>query len=176
MATTESSAGAPAIQSDGRGVFAGYSPKEPMPLGGYAALLGIWATGIGAFLAAFHKRLPTRMRWTDFVLLSIATHKLSRIVTKDFVTSPLRAPFVEYQKSAGGGEVEEKARGTGLRRAVGDLVTCNWCIAPWIAGAIAAGMVLRPRATRFLASIFGAVAISDALQYAYNAERRLLKG
>jgi Protein of unknown function (DUF1360) len=67
-----------------------------MPLGGYATLLGIWGTEVGAFLAAFHKRLPKRMSWTDFVLLSVATHKLSRIVTKDWVTSLLRAPFVRY--------------------------------------------------------------------------------
>jgi hypothetical protein len=158
---------------DGHGVFAGYSPDEPMPLGGYATLLGIWGSAVTAFLAAFGDRLPRRMGWGDFALLSIATHKLARIVTKDWVTSPLRAPFVRYQRSTGGGEVQEQARGTGLRRAIGDLLTCNWCIAPWIAAGLAAGLVVQPRATRFLASVFGAVAISDSLQHAYNAEKRL---
>jgi hypothetical protein len=159
--------------SDNR-AFAGYSPNEPMPLAGYTALLGIWSTGVGAFLAAFSDRLPRRVSWSDFAVMSLATHKLARIVTKDFVTSPLRAPFVRYEKSAGGGEVVEKTRGSGsMRRAVGDLLTCNWCIAPWIAAALGAGFVLRPRVARFVATMFSAVAISDALQHAYNAEKKI---
>jgi hypothetical protein len=160
-------------RANGRGLFSGYSPQEPMPLGGYAALVGAWGTGVTAFLAAFHDRLPERMRWSDFALLSIATHKLARIITKDWVTSPLRAPFVRYEKSLGGGEVAEKARGSGLRRAIGDLLTCNWCIAPWIAAALAGGFVLQPRVARFVATMFSAVAISDALQHVYNAEKKL---
>ena len=158
--------------SNGAGIFTGYSPNEPTPLGGYAMLVGIWGAGVAAFLAAFADRLPRRVTWSDFAMMSLATHKLARIATSDWVTSPLRAPFVRYEKSAGAGEVVEKSRGTGLRRAVGDLVTCKWCIAPWIAAALGAGFVLAPRATRFLATVFGAVAISDALQHAYNAEKR----
>ncbi|MGE5186637.1 MAG: DUF1360 domain-containing protein [Acidobacteriota bacterium] len=150
-----------------------YSPNEPMPLRGYAALLGIWTAGVTTFVALYADRLPRRIAWGDFVLMSIATHKLARIVTKDWVTSPLRAPFVRYQKSIGGGEVEEKARGEGFRRAVGDLVTCNWCIAPWIAAALGAGFVLSPRITRFVSTLFGAVAISDVLQHLYAAEKKL---
>jgi hypothetical protein len=69
--------------------------------------------------------------------------------------------------------VEERARGRGLRRAVGDLLTCNWCIAPWVATLLEAGFVVRPRATRFLATVFSAVAMSDALQHLYNAEKKL---
>lgn len=159
--------------SNGAGVFAGYSPDEPVPLGGYAMLAGIWGAGVAAFLAACGDRLPRRTSWSDFALLAVATHKLARIVTKDWVTSPLRAPFVRYEKSIGAGEVEEKSRGGGLRRAIGDLLTCNWCIAPWIATLLGAGFVLRPRATRFLSMVFSAVAVSDALQHLYNAEKRL---
>jgi len=160
-------------ESEKEGLFAGYSPEEPMPLAGYAALLGIWSAGVGAFLAVFSERLPTRVSWSDFAVMSLATHKLARIVTKDFVTSPVRAPFVRYKKTAGAGEVVEKARGSGMRRAIGDLLTCNWCIAPWIAGALGAGFVVRPKIARFVATLFSAVAISDALQHAYNAEKRL---
>ncbi len=163
-------------RSNGHGIFAGYSPEHPMPLGGYATLLGAWGLGVGIFLVSARDRLPRRIAWSDFVLLSLATHKVSRIVTKDWVTSPLRAPFVRYQKSAGGGEVEEKAQGQGLRRAIGDLLTCQFCIAPWIAAVIGGGFVVAPRATRYLASIFGAVAVSDTLQHRYATEKRLSSG
>lgn len=74
---------------NGKGVFAGYSPDEPMPLGAYAVLLATWTAGVAGFLAAFSDRLPKRIRWG------------------------------------------------------------------------------------FLSAVFGAVAISDALQHVYNAEKRL---
>lgn len=155
-----------------RGIFADYSPEQPMPLGGYLALLATWTAGAVAFIGTRRHELPRRIAWGDFALLAIATHKLSRIVTKDWVTSPLRAPFVRYERSTGGGEVEERPRGQGLRRAIGDLLTCKWCIAPWVAGGLAAGLVVQPRITRFVALIFGAVAVSDALQFVYDAEKR----
>lgn len=78
----------------------------------------------------------------------VATHWLSRIITKDWVTIPVRAPFTRYRKSLPGGEVLEESRGKGLRRAVDDLPTCQFCIGPWVAGALAAGLVaatLSPR-------------------------------
>jgi hypothetical protein len=167
----ETEPGAPPRASNG--VAARYSPDEPTPLGGYAALLGIWTGGVATFLATCSHRLPRRIAWGDLALMSIATHKLSRIATSDWVTSPLRAPFVRYEASAGGGEVVEKTRGRGFARAVGDLLTCKWCIAPWFAAALGIGFTLSPRVTRFVAGVFGAVAISDALQYLYNAEKKL---
>jgi hypothetical protein len=162
-------------QPNGHGMFAGYRPSKPMPLGGYAALVGIWSTGLATFLALYRDRLPRRVAWGDFALLAIATHKLARIVTKDWVTAPMRAPFVEYDESMGGGEVAERSRGRGLRRAIGDLLTCQFCIAPWIAGALGAGFVVRPRIARFVATIFGAVAVSDTLQHVYTAEKQLVR-
>jgi hypothetical protein len=105
-------------------------------------------------------------------MLGIATHKIGRIITRDWVTSPLRAPFVEYVESEGGGEVKERSRGTGIQRAVGDLLTCPWCIAPWVAGTLYSLFVISPRAARLVAAGFTSVAISDFLQHAYGATRR----
>ena len=148
---------------------------EPTPLGGYATLLGVWTGIFGSLLGAAVRsdRLPERVRAGDVVLLGVATHKLTRIVTKDWVTAPIRAPFVHYEGSAGGGEVKEKARGRGLRKAVGDLLTCPFCTGPWVAGALTAGLVAWPRATRAVAGAFAAVALSDLLHHAYDATRKL---
>jgi len=46
----------------------------------------------------------------------MATHKISRLITKDKVTAFVRAPFTRFQEAAGHGELEEEARGEGLRR------------------------------------------------------------
>lgn len=150
--------------------YDGYSEVHT-PLGGYATLLGAWSALYGGLLLTADRRdaLPDRVDPADILLLGVATHKLTRILTKDWVTAPVRAPFVRYEGSAGGGEVEEEARGRGLRKAVGDLLTCPWCTGPWVAGALLAGLVTRPRVTRTLAAGFSAVAVSDFLHHAYEA-------
>lgn len=155
------------------GPFEGYS-DDYTPLGGYAALLGAWTALFGGLLGAAvaKRKLPERVEPADLVLLGVATHKLTRVLTKDWVTAPLRAPFVHYEESLGGGEVQETSRGRGLRRAVGDLLTCPWCTGPWVAGTLVAGLIAEPRATRAVAGTFAVVTVSDFLHRAYEAARQ----
>jgi hypothetical protein len=96
---------------------------------------------------------------------------LSRIVAKDRITSILRAPFVNYIRSAGAGEVEEEPRGRGIQRGIGQLISCPYCMAPWSATALAFGFVFAPRVARFLATILGGVALSDFFHRAYLAAK-----
>lgn len=113
-------------QGDQSGVVAGYHGGEEMPLAAFAGLIGLYGASFGAFLLATKQRdrpLPERIALGDLLLLGVATHKLSRLITQDWVTSPLRAPFTEYHGSSGAGEVSDKARGKGMQRALGELFT-----------------------------------------------------
>ena len=139
----------------------------------YATLLGFYLASVAVLtgIAAGQKRLPRKFSALDLALLGIATHKLSRIVSKDRITSILRAPFVNYIRSAGAGEVEEEPRGRGFQRGIGHLVSCPYCMAPWCATALAFGLVFAPRMTRFVAGILVSVAASDFLHRAYLAAK-----
>jgi hypothetical protein len=66
---------------------------------------------------------------------------VSRRITKDSVTSPFRAPFAEVRGPEGLGEVKQRVRGRGLRRAIGELVTCPFCVGQWVATAFVFGLV-----------------------------------
>ena len=102
-------------------LFAGHSPDQERPLGSYAALTGVFLTLTAAFLAwirASGRELPERVGPGDLALITVATHKASRLIAKDRVTSAVRAPFTRFEGDAGPGEVDEKARGRGLRRAL----------------------------------------------------------
>lgn len=148
--------------------------EEKMPLGSYALLVGAYhfmLFGLNKIANKTNPNQPERIGLGDFFLLLPATHKLSRLITKDWVTSPFRAPFVEYKGSAGAGEVNESARGSGMQKAIGDLLTCQYCIGPWVAGALVYSFAAKPRQTRFFASIFALVAGSDFLHFAYQASR-----
>ncbi len=115
------------------------------------------------------KGLPESVGWSDIALISVATHKLSRLLTKDPVTSPFRAPFTRFEGAAGKGELNEEVRGTGGQHAVGELVTCPFCLGQWVATAFVFGLVLAPRATRLTTTVFTALTASDFLQLAYSA-------
>lgn len=149
---------------------AGYADEE-RPFGSYLAFAAVFSVSQVALLLAAKRahRLPERVTAGDLVLMGVATQKLSRLLTKDRVTSFLRAPFTEYQGAGGPGEVEEKPRGRGLRRALGELLVCPYCLGLWVAGGFTAGLVFAPRSTRIVASVFATLALSDFLQLAYKA-------
>ncbi|MEW6754258.1 MAG: DUF1360 domain-containing protein [Candidatus Latescibacterota bacterium] len=159
--------------------FGGYGAGEDMPLAGYAALLAVYCLGVAAAIRVARRRgrLPTQIGVGDLLLLGAAAHNLSRKVTKGVVTSPLRAPFTQFEHLAGRSETTESARGRGLRRALGDLLTCPWCFATWASTLLGFGFVFFPRGTRLLSSILTANAIADFLQLLFVSTRdRLRKG
>jgi hypothetical protein len=139
-------------------------------LGGYSALLGLLA-GIGR---AAGVRLPERVSVQDTVLLCLATYKGSRLLSKDAVTSPLRAPFTRYEEPAGDAELNESVRGSGVQHAVGELLTCPFCLAVWVSSGLTAGLVFAPRVTRTVLTALTAIGVSDALQLAYDGAKQQL--
>ena len=144
---------------------------EYRPLGGYAVLTATFGTALTGGLIAAHKagRIPERIAPLDIALAGIATHKLSRLITKDKITGTLRAPFTRFQEKSGHAEVEEAPRGRGLRYAIGELLVCPYCIAQWVSGSFTMGYVFAPKTTRLLATMWTVHAISDAAQLAYSA-------
>jgi hypothetical protein len=150
-----------------------YAPVGEHPIGGYAVLLATYGTLVAvlAALVARTRRLPERFALGDYALLGVATQKMSRLVAKDAVAAAVRAPFTRFEEATGAAEVHEEVRGSGLRHAVGELLTCPFCLSVWIATLFTFGLVLFPRATRLAASILAAVTISDSLQFAYTRLR-----
>jgi Protein of unknown function (DUF1360) len=146
-----------------------YRHGHDRPLGGYVKIMSVYAAGTaGAALAAWRsgRSAPQLSPW-DVTQLSVATHKLSRIVAKDPVTSPIRAPFTTYEGLSAPSELHEDVRGEGVQHSVGELLTCPMCLAQWVATAFAFGLVFAPGPTRLAMSAFTAVAGADFLQYAY---------
>jgi hypothetical protein len=141
------------------------------PLAAYGAMTvafnGVFAAGLVA--ARRRGRLPERVGLGDALLLGAATAQLSRLLARDRVTSVLRAPFTRFEADAGHGEVEEEARGTGLQRAMGELVICQYCVAQWVAAGMALGHAVAPRETRLVAGTFTVYGISNVLNLAYSA-------
>jgi hypothetical protein len=107
----------------------GYSKAgEERPLRAYAVLAVVYNAIFGGFLLLARRRgklddLAGQATPGNLLLYGVAAHNLSRLIAKDWVTSPLRAPFVTYEGPASGPEVNERPRGQGMRLALGELVT-----------------------------------------------------
>ncbi|MFF1446293.1 DUF1360 domain-containing protein [Streptomyces sp. NPDC058295] len=149
-----------------------YSAGSERPLGGYLTAM----TGFGVYTAAWAtavrlrgRPLPDRPAPSDVVLMSLATFRLSRLLTKAAVTSPLRAPFTRYVGPQGPAELHEEARTDNGTHSVGELVTCPFCTSVWLVSTLTAGQLLWPRATRTAMGALAALAGADALQLGYAA-------
>jgi hypothetical protein len=108
----------------------------------------------------------------DVLILGLATFRLSRLVSKDKVLQPLREPFVARTEPGEGAEVNSEPGGSGVRRAVAELLTCPFCISVWIATVLIAVFALAPRAVRLVASGLAAVVVADSAQYLHADLRR----
>lgn len=137
---------------------------------GYAALTGTFLIGAGAAIFGLERkgRLPDRFAASDLALLGVGTYQLSRTLTRDRVTTFLRRPFAEEQGPAGRGEVKSEPRGTGLRRAIGELAICPFCMTQWVAGAALAGLCVAPRTTRFAASVLAVRTVAEFANIAHE--------
>jgi hypothetical protein len=147
--------------------------RRERPTRELAAIAGTYATAVA--LASFLARgrdLPEQLGPWDLAVLGLATHKVSRRISKDSVTSPFRAPFAEVRGPEGPGEVKQRVRGSGFRRAVGELITCPFCVGQWVATGFVFGLVFAPRATRLGAGLFATAAVADFLQFAYATAER----
>jgi uncharacterized protein DUF1360 len=144
---------------------------ERPPYESYAAIMGTFAAGLavaGALGRALH-RDPQRQSALDFAVLSLASFKAARTLSRDQVSSFLREPFVEGRAGAAEDDDEEPVSSGGMEQAIGELVTCTRCVGTWAAAGLAATQIIAPRFGRLLTWSLGAAAANDFLQGAFTA-------
>ncbi len=72
----------------------------------------------------------------EFLLLALASFRLTHFVVFDKLGRPLRAPFVDE---------ENEPRGRGLIRKIGEGISCYWCCGMWITALLYTGFWLFPK-------------------------------
>jgi hypothetical protein len=148
--------------------------KTETPYGYYSLLIAIFNGLFGAFLLAYRRRrnsLP-EVRPFDLALLSMATLRLSKLLSEDEVTAVIRRPLIEVEGQ------ERHPRGHGLRYAVGKLILCPTCTGTWVAALLTYALHLAPRPTRPLLTLLAASGLeqaSDALLSLVYTDRDVLR-
>src|SRR3712207_4226668 len=110
-----------------------YDPAGDVNLAGFTGSLGAYLVTTSALGVLLHKRaeeLPERISVSDVLLGGIATYKVSRLLAKGAITSPVRAWFTTFEGATGSSEHRESPRdGHGVRHTLGELLTCPFCLA-----------------------------------------------
>jgi hypothetical protein len=136
------------------------SAASARPLPEYATLVGLFGSALGGFLVFGRNRLPERIGFGDVARLGLASYKIGRLVAKDEVTTWVRAPVTRDE------DAREPER-EGMARALGELVTCPYCIGLWVSVGLTGALAVRPRETRLVTTVFEAQAVADFLNAAF---------
>jgi hypothetical protein len=134
--------------------------QKQLPLPEYAGLAAVFSGAVASFLLLARDRLPERVGFGDMARIGLASYKLGRLIAKDEVTSFVRVPVTRDEEA-------QEPDPEGWRRALGELLTCPYCIGLWVAAGFSASLVLFPRETRFAATVFGGQTVADFLNAAF---------
>lgn len=136
------------------------TPTKPVD---YAALSTTYAGLATGLLMLANRREADPPHPAELVPLGIATFALSKLIAKEKVETWVREPFVEELPDG-----ERRPKGTRLRYAIGELLTCSRCVGGWSALALVGLRVTRPREARILTTVLSATAVNDFLQAGFS--------
>ena len=135
-------------------------PIEPAD---YAKLNAVYAVLLLGTLAGTRRRAredPIETR--ELIPIAMATFALAKVVAREKIGTWVRDPFVEVENG------ERRPRGTRLRGAVGELVTCTRCVGAWSALAVVGLRAADPPTGRTVANVLAASAANDWLQAGFK--------
>lgn len=104
-----------------------------------------------------------RISGPELVPLAAATFALSKVIGREKIGSWVREPFVQ-----GEGTDERRPQGSGLRHAVGELVTCTRCLGAWSGLALVGLRTASPQSGRTVTNVLAASAANDFLQAGFR--------
>ncbi len=136
----------------------------------YITLIGIF---LGLF-AAFSKReqengSQLRLTGLDLTMLGLASFRTGWLTAYDQVTKPLREPVTKTESDSYGTSQTTAPEGSGVRKALGELVACPTCTGTWVAAFLVYGLRVAPGPTRLFLAFMSATGLAELLDSANEA-------
>ena len=103
----------------------------------------------------------------SFLLLGLASFRLTRLIVFDVIAERFRMFFLEEAIEENDNEedtVYVVPRGKGLRRFIGELISCYWCTGIWVSGFLVASLGLFPSFTMWLLVILSVAALASLIE------------
>ena len=103
--------------------------------------------------------------WFEFLIIAFATFRFTHLLVFDSIADFIRRPFMTVkEKTLDTGEVFEivSAKGKGVRKFTGELLSCYWCTGVWIAAIFVGLFVWIPH---FIWPVFIVLAIAGIASF-----------
>jgi hypothetical protein len=129
--------------------------ETPTRPANYALISGVYAAGL-AGASAVARRTGNAPSGPALVSLGVATFTFTRVLTEQKVEEWLRRPFVEEPEPG-----ERRPRGTGMRYAIGELLSCTRCTGAWVGLGLVGLHAASPTTARVAAAVGTVGAVND---------------
>lgn len=121
---------------------------------------------MGAIILESESRIPlTELTLTDYVLVTLASWRLTRLFVYDLITKFFREQFWDVVKAGKGFKLEKPKLGP--RRTMADLLSCVWCFGMWASSTVVFFYLLTPYAI-FPVILLAVGAVASFLQIFAN--------
>ena len=130
------------------------TPTEPVD---YAAINAVWAGLLGGTLALTRGTAPESKELPVYALAAFA---MTKAISREKVGTWARAPVVD--------EREGRPKGSRLRYAAGELLTCTRCLGTWSSLGLVGLHAARPREARIVATVLATAGLNDWLQSGFS--------
>ena len=107
-----------------------------------------------------------RLELTDFILLTLAIFRLTRLFVYDGITAWFRDLFLDVKIEHG--QVTRTKYPYGLQRGVSDIFSCPWCFRIWGGSTFVWLYLLHPTIMMYVALLLALSAVATVLQIATN--------
>jgi hypothetical protein len=121
---------------------------------------------MGTIILDSEARIPLlELTLTDYVLITLAAWRVTRLFIYDAITKFIREQFWDAKKVGRGYRLEKPK--TGPRRTVADLLSCPWCFGIWASASVLFFYLLTPYAI-FPVAVLALSAVATFLQLLAN--------
>ena len=136
----------------------------------YVALASLFLGMLGILISRERReRREFDPRPQDLALIGLATFRAGRVAAYARVTEPFRDPVTETVPDEYDAGENVASEGAGVRKAIGELVSCPICIGTWVAWAFVYGLRIAPGPTRLMAAILGVSGLAELLNASVEA-------
>lgn len=148
------------------------TPPSATGPGDYAALEAVFVGGLAGVIMLARRQEQDggeAIARRDLPVLAMATFAMADVLAKEKVSTWLREPFVREEAD----HKPAAAEGTGIRHAIGELLTCTRCVGTWSALGLVGLWTASPTAGRTTANVLALAGVNDLLQSGFRllAER-----
>jgi hypothetical protein len=130
----------------------------------YAAINAVWLSLAAALVAGTRGRASDDpITNKELIPLAAATFAVSKALARERIGAWVREPFVDEEENQ-----RQRPKGSRIRRAVGELVTCTRCVGTWSALAVVGLRVMHPEAGRTISMVLASSAANDWMQAGFK--------